>query len=234
MFSITQEMDIRLSETQSLIDLSKGIEQGLIESNCIRFNLPVIRSTVILSLYNVVESTITQVLARIHDEIISKKVSYNNLNKCIKDIVLVYFYKYKEKRSDIHDALDVLHNTVDMIRGKGFFEIEYNVMAKSYQLYSGNLDAKIIRKIMKKYGIIIPESIGTKLNSVKNGRNKLAHGEQSFEEYGRNVVLNVLESYLADVRAFLEEVISKTEEFLNNEAYRKPRRKTNTKNKKRR
>lgn len=224
MYSITQEMNIRLQEAKSLIDLSKGIESGVINSEEVRFNVPVIRSTVVLSLYNVIESTITQVLKKIHYEIISKRVAYNNLSKPIKDITLLYFYKHKEKRSDIHDSLDVLHNTVDMIRGKGFFDLEYEKMSESYQLYSGNLDARIIRKIMKKYGIELSETYGSKLLKVKNGRNKLAHGELSFEEYGRNVVVRSLEEYFNDVEALLGEVIGKTQSFLNDEGYRLARR----------
>ncbi|WP_429059816.1 MAE_28990/MAE_18760 family HEPN-like nuclease [Aeromonas veronii] len=220
MYSISQEMKIRLQETKSLIELSKGMENGTVYSNGIKFNIPVIRSTVILSLYNVVESTITQVLNKIHDEIISQKVRYNNLIKPIKDIALVYFYKHKEKRADIHASLDVLHSTVDMIRGKSHFDIAYKPMSESYQLYSGNLDARIIRKVMKKYGIDISDTYGCKLVNVKNGRNKLAHGEESFEEFGRNVVLKSLEEYFNDVEALLNEVIAKTQAFISNKAYR--------------
>lgn len=224
MYSVSQEMNIRLNETKSLIDLSRGIESGIVDGGEMRFNIPVIRSTVILSLYNVIESTITQILNKIHDEIVSKKVNYNNLAKPIKDIALVYFYKHKEKRSDIHSSLDVLHSTVDMIRGKSHFDIEYETMSESYQLYSGNIDARVIRRIMKKYGIEISENHGSKLRYVKKGRNKLAHGEESFEEFGRNVVLQTLEEYFNDVEAILTEVIDKTNTFLTEEAYRITRR----------
>lgn len=227
-------MNIRLKETKSLIDLSRGIETGVVDGEGVRFNIPVIRSTVILSLYNVIESTITQVLNKIHDEIVSKKVNYNNLAKPLKDIALVYFYKHKEKRADIHSSLDVLHSTVDMIRGKSHFDIEYETMSESYQLYSGNLDARVIRKIMKKYGIEISESHGSKLVNVKNGRNKLAHGEASFEEFGRNIVLRTLEEYFNDVEAILTEVIDKTNIFLNDEAYRITRRSRQAKKRKKR
>ncbi|MEZ9186639.1 MAE_28990/MAE_18760 family HEPN-like nuclease [Vibrio splendidus] len=213
-------MNIRLSETQSLIDLFKGIESGIVDSNGLRMNVPVIRSTVILSLYNVIESTITQVLMKVHSEIVSKRVNYNNLTKPIKDLALIYFYKHKEKRSDIHNSLDVLHSTVDLIRGKGFFDVEYKEMSESYQLYSGNLDARIVRKIMSKYGVVISEEYGSKLKPVKEGRNKLAHGELSFEEYGRDLVSRSLEQYFQDVKSFLTEILEKTQKYLDDESYR--------------
>ncbi|HGF7196367.1 TPA: MAE_28990/MAE_18760 family HEPN-like nuclease, partial [Vibrio cholerae] len=109
---------------------------------------------------------------------------------------------------------------VDMIRGKSYFDIEYKAMSESYKLYSGNLDARVIRKVMKKYGIEISDTYGSKLVNVKNGRNKLAHGEESFEEFGRSIVLKTLEDYFSDVDALLNEVIEKTQQFLTNEEYR--------------
>lgn len=217
-------MNIRLIETKSLIELVEALESGNVDSNSIRINVPVIRSTIVLSLYNVIESTITRVLMRIHSEIVAKKVNYNNLAKPIKDLALIYFYKHKAKRSDIHNSLEVLHSTVNLIIGKGFFDVEYMEMIDSYQLYSGNLDAKIVRKIMLKYGIEISENYGSKLKSVKDGRNKLAHGEQSFEEYGRDLVSRSLNQYFDDVELFLKEILSETQKYLDNESYRITRR----------
>lgn len=222
MFSVEQDMRLRLSEAQDLISLIDEIELGRVTSTQ-RINTPVLRSSVVLSLYNIIESTITQTLTKIHNEINTNKVNYNNLSKEIKDLALIYFYKHKSKRNDIHESIDVLHHTVDLIRGKGFFNIPYNEMIESYQLYSGNLDAKIIRKIMRKYGITISESHGKKLHAIKNGRNTLAHGNKSFEEFGRDMVVPTLKTYLSDVDCFLSEVINSTRDFIRDKKYRRPK-----------
>ena len=218
MFSVEQDFQLRISETNGLITLVKNLDEGKITSPD-AINISVIRSSVIVSLYNIVESTITQTLTKIHSEINTKEVSYNSLSKEIKDLALIYFYKHKEKRSNIHDSIEVLHHTVDLIRGEGVFNVPYSELAENYQLYSGNLDAKSIRKVMKKYGIIISEDFGQKIKKIKDGRNQLSHGNISFEEFGRNIVLNTLNEYLLDVENLLTEVINKTSQYLEEEKY---------------
>ncbi|MEE4156633.1 MAE_28990/MAE_18760 family HEPN-like nuclease [Pseudomonas viridiflava] len=219
MYSIKQDMNLRLSETTDLLNLISSIESGHVTSST-KINTPVLRATVILSLYNIVEATITQALTRLHEEINSSKVNYNNLNKNLKDLALVYFYKHKAKKANIHDSLDVLHHTVDLLRGKGFFSVDYKDMTESYQLYSGNLDAKIIRKVMGKYGITISETYGSKLQAIKNGRNALAHGNKSFEEFGRDILLPSLRIYYTDVENFLAEVVKESGSFIDDKKYR--------------
>lgn len=228
MFSIKQDMILRLSETNDLLSLISSIETGNTTSNT-KINTPVLRATVILSLYNIVEATITQILTRLHNEINTSKINYNNLNKNLKDLALVYFYKHKAKKSNIHESLDVLHHTVDLLRGKGFFSIDYEEMTESYQLYSGNLDAKAIRKVMGKYGISISETYGSKLQSIKNGRNALAHGNKSFEEFGRDLLLPNLIIYYTDVESFLSEVVSESGSFISEKKYRAPKKPTKVK-----
>ena len=212
-------MDLRLSETTDLLNLISSVENGQVTS-VTKINTPVLRATVILSLYNIVEATITQTLTRLHEEINSSKVNYNNLNKDLKDLALVYFYKHKAKKANIHDSLEVLHHTVDLLRGKGFFSVDYKSMSESYQLYSGNLDARIIRKVMGKYGITISEACGSKLQKIKDGRNTLAHGNKSFEEFGRDILLPSLRIYYADVESFLAEVVKESDSFIIDKKYR--------------
>ncbi|CRM05842.1 hypothetical protein [Pseudomonas sp. 24 E 1] len=202
-----------------LLDLITSIESGKFTSDK-RINTPVLRAAVVLSLYNIIEAAITQTLARLHDVINTSKVNYNNLNQNLKDLALVYFYKHKAKRANIHDSLEVLHHTVDLIRGKGFFSIDYKEMTESYQLYSGNLDARIIRKVMGKYGIEISKTHGGKLQVIKDGRNALAHGNKSFEEFGRDVALQSLLIYYSDVEKFLAEIMQESSSFINNKNYR--------------
>lgn len=219
MFSIKADMLIRLEEADGLINLVRAAEEEEgVDFNVI--NIPVLKASVILVLYNAVESTIKSVLVKIHEEINSRGVAYDDLSKEIKNLVLVYFYKHKAKRSDVHNALDVIHHTVDLIRGRGVFSLPYDSMIESYQLFSGNLDAKKIRKIMDKYGIEITENHGKKLQIIKNGRNSLAHGNKSFEDYGRNIVVGNMVLFLEDVKNFLNEVIEKSSEFLCNEKYK--------------
>lgn len=219
MFSIRMDMRTRIKESTEIIDFIKAIE---IYDNldAPRPNNMVLKSSVIVMLYNVVESTITRVLAKIHEVIISEDIKYYDLSKNIRNLVLLYYHKNREKNPDIHNSLEVIHGTIDFINGINGFNLNYNEMAKFYSLYSGNLDAKQVRKVFNKYEITIPENIGGNLKDIKNGRNTLAHGEKSFEEYGRDIVVARLEMYIQNVTIFLNSVVDFTEVFLNEKKYK--------------
>ncbi|MBG6247075.1 MULTISPECIES: hypothetical protein [Symbiopectobacterium] len=107
-----------------------------------------------------------------------------------------------------------------MIINKDNFNLSYDEMSEVYQLYSGNLDAREIRKIFTKYDIIIAEGIGQNLKTIKDVRNILAHGEQAFEDYGRMIVLTSLESHFANTKDFLTEVIKSVSKYLDRKQYR--------------
>lgn len=222
MFFIKEDMNIRISEVDALLSLIESIESGnFISQTNITMTTPVLRASVVLALYNIIESTITKLLTKIHEEINKRRVNYNNLSPELRELTLIHFYKHKQKHSDIHASKDVLLETVELIRGKGFFQLSYADMSESYQLYSGNLDAKIIRKIMTKYGILIPEGVGQCLKAIKDGRNMLAHGEVSFEEFGRTKVLRVIKEYFDDVKSFLNIIISIVTVYINEQKYKK-------------
>lgn len=220
MYSVEQDFKLRMSEAGGLIELIKDIENGNVTSPN-KINISVLRSSVIINLYNIIESTITQTLTRLHTEINVNNVLYDDLSRPIKDLALIYFYKHKEKRADIHSSIEVLHHTVDLVRGTGTFHVPYEDMIESYQLYSGNLDARIIRSVMGKYGIEISESFGQKLKVIKDGRNTLAHGNKSFEEFGRDFVSPRLDEYIADVEKFLKEVILMGNKFIDEKIYKR-------------
>ena len=59
------------------------------------------------------------------------------------------------------------------------------------------------------------------LLKIKNGRNNLAHGDQSFEEYGRNLAIQDIVSMKVKVFSFLDELIEKVEKYLQEQLYKK-------------
>jgi len=68
------------------------------------------------------------------------------------------------------------------------FEIpSYENFKKQIQLYSGNLDAKEIRDVSKKFDVnYVGASNDKLLLYIKNIRNKLAHGEVKYSEACRD------------------------------------------------
>ncbi|HID9872668.1 TPA: MAE_28990/MAE_18760 family HEPN-like nuclease [Serratia marcescens] len=62
--------------------------------------------------------------------------------------------------------------------------------------------------------------VGYSLNTIMKVRNKLAHGDLSFEEYGRSLVTDDLEKYYKDALFFLRMVILKVNYFISKEKYK--------------
>ncbi|MBW4897644.1 hypothetical protein KZY62_03275 [Prevotella denticola] len=79
---------------------------------------------------------------------------------------------------------------------------------------SGNLDVRKINELTKSLGIDIEsykmkdkDRIANDFLSIKNKRNKLAHGEDSFSTIGSLLTLSDLRRYKDNVYVFLETVI---------------------------
>ena len=111
-----------------------------------------------------------------------------------------------------------------LINGKNKIKLTYKSMVKTYQLFSGNLDAREILSVFKnKYGFEfnkneLKESV---LKRIREGRNDLAHGSLSFEEYGRNLTIQDIEAMKDKVFSFLDRLIEKVEIYLTKQLYKK-------------
>lgn len=79
---------------------------------------------------------------------------------------------------------------------------------KKNKIISGNIDAKLINKILKSYGFsALDNPMKIHLLKVKNLRNKLAHGELTFKEVGRQLVLDDLILYISAVNETFSKLI---------------------------
>jgi len=80
--------------------------------------------------------------------------------------------------------------------------------------FSGNLDAREIRNISRKIGFS-EVSNGRNLNEIKNKRNRLAHGEQTFYGVGKDYSLQDLTEFKDETFTFLQEFIDNVKQFMN-------------------
>lgn len=143
----------------------------------------ILKSAHILLLYNMIESTATNVFERIHEVASAEK--YINLSPHLRALwVDYYFNKHPEKSR--HSNLE------KTISGIATFPT-LREFSKLISLFSGNLDGRKLNELLLKYGI-------GKLNTpdrgllltIKNKRNKIAHGEEMFKESCRHFTLTEL------------------------------------------
>jgi hypothetical protein len=187
------------------------------ESLNVRLGLT-LKSGLILLLYNLVESTVSKCLKGIHQTHINEGLDYFSLSKDLQQIIVKHHYKLLigSKLSDelIAQLRQILENQTISISSekewRSFFDSQF----------SGNLDALEVKKIAKKYGIAF-ELESTEVRFVEQMRNKLAHGEVSFEEGCRDKPMQYMQKMKNETISFLESFIQSVEIYISDKKYKK-------------
>lgn len=168
-----------------------------------------------LLLYNLVESTVRNSIVEIYNNIQNDEISFNDLSEEIKQIWLhkkrKTFLMNEERDESIEKKLQSIINDI--------INIEIIVLTEKDIHISGNIDAKEIRKLAKKIGFE-ESSNGRHLADIKIKRNRLAHGEQTFHDIGKDFTYNELSSYKRNTFEHLEDVIEKIENYIDNKQYK--------------
>ena len=180
---------------------------------------PILKSNILLMLYNLVESTVLNGIEEIYDRLKSHATTYSNVRNEIKDIWFSYRFKqaygptahyesYERKAREIVDSI---------IQGK---HIELNKKALPL---SGNVDADMIRRICSDHGITFTADNacngGERLKEIKTKRNELAHGTVSFAECGRDRTVQDIIEIKEQTYSFLDGLISGMEQYYNENRY---------------
>jgi hypothetical protein len=150
----------------------------------------------------------------IHRSVDSDSVGFDDLSDEIKQIVLQNFRRVL-RQSD-----------VTLIDGK--LPLHRAIIALGYdkkELFSGNVDARLIRETAAKYGFSVATHDttltrnGARLLEVKTKRNELAHGQISFEECGHNTAHDELIAIATETINYLEAVLSGVEQYVHERSY---------------
>ena len=206
LFSINADFEEKCDEAELLIqhidDLSK--ERGNVN------RVSILKSAFILLLYNMLESTSVLVLERVHEKVSSHQ--YNELSDKLKKI-FIEFYLLNENSKKQQGKLDLI------ISNNLTFPLfsDYN---KKVNLFSGNLDARQLSSVTDRYGIgKITSNNKDMLLTIKNKRNKIAHGEEMFKESCRN--LTIRELNLIKVATFdaLKQMLNMTKLYFEQKRY---------------
>lgn len=169
----------------------------------------VLKSSLILMLYNAVEGTMSNLLMELFDNIKSSDISINDLPVNLQETI--YRFHLKKIGDDIERLKDF--NKCDDIE---ICDISYLEINKYLKLFSGNLDSRSIKKLSCKLGIILSDKMNDPtLLQVKSIRNKLAHGETRFSNTCQDITLEETKELCDKVKKYLEDIIEQYEVFLN-------------------
>lgn len=222
MQAIERDLQIRHEEVNSVIKFFQHMESGDLEYRTEIQGLTTVKTSIkagiVLMLYNAIESTMTKCLARIHEVLISKNLTFNDCNDKLQQLVAVYYENAREKSSDNHRRASYMLEFCDYITGNSTFDLSYEELSKFYPLYSGNLDSREIVDVLEKYGIEFEERI-SELKTIKDYRNQLAHGEYSFEEIGRALTIQQLQHLTEQTFVYMGKMVTEIKKFIAEEKY---------------
>lgn len=203
MFTARAEFDRRVSEIEEYIDYLERLEkQGGISVTLMN----TMKSSALLMMYNLVESTMTNAMQDIFDHIRTTNTNFDSLTDKMKEVVLNMTKKKK--------AADVVKRMSDdaMTLAVACFE--------RVGLFSGNIDSRKISETVKDLGLK-PKRIYSEaaLLAIKDERNNLSHGTKSFSDCGKDYAAAELRFNYEKVKTLLSKVILDFESYLQNKEY---------------
>ncbi|MGB0733147.1 MAG: MAE_28990/MAE_18760 family HEPN-like nuclease, partial [Pontibacterium sp.] len=172
-----------------------------------------ITATAYLMIYNMVESTMTEAIDAVHQQLRQDNMTFSQLSEKLKEVC------FKNFKSSIESTRERQN------KGETFDSALVWLGYKKDNHWNGNIDARSIRTTAAKYGFnIAPTDYtatrhGESLLKVKTTRNKLAHGEVSFEECGQGTAIEELMEIHEQAVMYLSAVIDGIETYLDNKAY---------------
>lgn len=164
----------------------------------------ILKSSFILLLYNLVEATISSAMDDIYNEI-NGKYKYDLVIPEIKKIWINN--KTESKNKPLTD--EVIDSIITDI-------IDLKMKRPSI---SGNLDDDNIRKICKKHNIKFRHINGSDLKFIKERRNFLAHGINSFTDCARDSTIQDLEIIKDNVLNFISEILKDMKNYYDNKLF---------------
>jgi len=196
----------------------------------------ILKSNTILLFYNLIEGTVSSIMNDFIGTINNERPKYKELENPIKKIWLKYKHRsfgIGDKKEDdyIINAIETIIEEAIEISPKSIKDTELGTkLIHNYDAYSaetkaneisGNLDARKIRELFALYGLPTINRGCNSMIKVKNKRNSLAHGNETFAQVGSNFTIDELYKMKVEITSFLELLLSETSSFLSDKKYLK-------------
>ena len=183
----------------------------------------IMKASFFMMLYNCVESTVGNCLNTLFKQIEEDACKYADLIEPIQVAALAaYEYKIIESNSKDNRAM-LLKQQTDFTTGASVTKLDIRsvVRSSSQGSFSGSLDSHEIEKIFGRLGLDLSGLSCREMQTIKTGRNKLAHGEQTFQEYGSTYPVQYLRECKDKTLVYLNILIGKVDDFIKSHGYKK-------------
>ena len=185
----------------------------------------ILKSNFLLMLYNLIEACISSGFIEIYEAIENHGISYvdviSELQKKWSD------YKVSSQSSEStanqNTYKKIVASILDDVLAKKPLSFQTNrrqEFIKNVLGVSGNLDARQIRDLLSCHKIDFSDQMDKpKMYIVKQKRNQLAHGEESFENSARDYSVSELEAFKDEVLTFIQAVLVAMQGYYDDKKY---------------
>jgi len=232
MNSIILEFESRVQEIDeyfSFITTTTALEREFDRTKTVKVSQTVqnvLKANLFLLLYNLIESSFKNALEKICIDITNDNLTYQEVIPEIKRLWLEKRYKNFENMKIPKNTKksEYIVNIIDNIT-EDIIEIKFYTDEKKRKNddISGNIDARAIEEINKKYGakLIDKPNIQTQpLLTIKSQRNNLAHGDESFNKCGEDYSISELEYIKNESLNYIKWILTHIKEFLEDKKYK--------------
>jgi hypothetical protein len=203
MLSAQLEFDRREAEINEflshleLLETQVGLSVTLINT---------MKSSSLLMMYNLVESTMTNLMQDIFDDLRASDIAFDSLNREMKTVVLSHAKK-RNPAAIVERMSSMSTNLVVACFDRS-------------NVFAGNIDCKRIVDTLRELGISTRHRYSEPaFATIRDERNYLAHGHKSFSDCGRDYAASELRVYYEKIKVVLHRVITDFERFLAARAY---------------
>nr|WP_321291739.1 MAE_28990/MAE_18760 family HEPN-like nuclease [uncultured Trichococcus sp.] len=180
--------------------------------------LVILKSNSFIMMYNIIESTIKNTIDHMYNEINNKSMRY--IDVCGEIRKIWFNYHFKENNNIVLDKFKgISQKIVDDIIAENKIILDFD----KFKL-SGNADLRKIKDIFSEHGVAIDasktSSQGSSLITIKEKRNSLAHGNESFIESAKDFSEKDIQKFSNHVFSILEYIMDVVDNYIDNEKYR--------------
>ncbi len=201
----------RAKEIENHLSLIKREDKS--NSNIDGSNLVVMKASIFIMLYNLIEYTIQSSFLGIFEYIVVNWITYNQISEKVKERWLDIEYSHcHDKSSNFFTYQKVALSIVNQVADKKPIFLSREAIKLSW-----NIDAEGIKELCSYFGIKLRtwRVKWDDLKKVRDKRNLLAHGSLSFSEVWREFTIEEIEEITQNSIRYMDLVLQAINDYAN-------------------
>lgn len=181
--------------------------------------LKTMKASCFLMLYNLVESSIMESMAKLYEQMNNENKVLIDFDDYVKEIWIEQKFKDMDPFSSNHTSYKkLIKKMVDDVINESPLSLDADKVP-----ISGNLDARKIRKLFSRHKIPLKTHYrafnGAELKTIKDKRNSLAHGTESFSYCGQQYTVQTIVAIKKQAVVYLRSSLKNVKKYIEDTKY---------------